>query len=588
MDSCKQDAPQAQKGRPSRRRQDILRALQESSHDIAANVELPLLLQRLTERVVSALPAADRALLMVQEGEKLVVRGAAGYAPLNPIGQAVPITAVGSYLRGTPALLTPLPEPLRWALSPEAEAQLQALPPGRATLLYRRQIQDGSCVLLTVTNAQNAKSFDKIDRQIADLLAHQAASAVERARLFIDIQERLQTESALHRIGQEIASHLRIPELVPAIHHHIAQVMDAPSFLIAVKRPHGNDLLLLSPIDGGQVVPDQEVSSHGVLGWVVRNRRTLRFGDMQREVTGYPDIRIQPLGEDTFIPGALLAVPLLIGDQVIGALSVQSPQPNVYDEGDEHLLTTLANHIAVAVQNARLYQEVQQKRAELQGLIAAVAQRLQDPVEALSGFGRLLRESALNLSPEQEDYLRRLERNSHWIAQLNQDMLFLARLDQIQEEVEPIALSTLVQGVATHLELEQQGIEVAIPPDMPTLYADPVLLWAYFRNLLQNARQMLQETAAPRIEVRCALSSEGYLLSVRVNGRTLTPEEVQHAYELFFPIGGPESAGIGLAIAQRIAEHYGGRVWAAAAAGGGTILNLMLPPELGINREDRR
>jgi signal transduction histidine kinase len=195
---------------------------------------------------------------------------------------------------------------------------------------------------------------------------------------------------------------------------------------------------------------------------------------------------------------------------------------------------------------------------------------------------------ASSLTAEQSEYLERLELNSYWIAQLVEDMLFLARLGQVQEEIEPIALGTLVRGIVTHLELERQGIAVTIQPDMPTLYADPVLLWVYFRNVLQNACRLFQGVTDPQIQVGYALSPEEYQLSVQTNGQTLTPEQLQRAYELFFPVGEPEEVGIGLAIARRIGEHYGGSVWAAAAADGGTTLNLILPRQLGINREDQQ
>jgi K+-sensing histidine kinase KdpD len=573
----------------TRSQQDIQRALQEGFFDITAKVALPTMLQRIAERAMSTLPSVDRALLIIQEDSRFIVRGAAGCAPVNPIGNEFPIEMAERLPSDSFTLVTDALEQFRPFLPPENAAQWATLPPARVTFFYPLRTRQDQQILLAVSNIHSAEAFGEAEKQVMNLFVHQAAVAIENAQLLAESQDRLQTEIALRRIGQEIASHLRMPELVPAIYDHIVQVMNASSFLIAVKRPHGNDLQLLSPIDVGRVVPDQVVPSQGVLGWVVRNQRPLRFGDMQREIDAYPDIRIQPLAEGTFIPGSLLAVPLQIGDQTIGALSVQSPRTNAYDERDEHLLTTLANHVAVAVQNARLYEEVQQKQTELQGLIAAMSQRLQDPVEALSGFSHLLKESvAQRLTPEQDDYLQRLERNSHWIGQLNQDMLFLTRLDQIQEELEPIALSTLAQGVVTHLELDQQGIEVVIQPDMPTLYADPVLLWAYFRNVLQNTCRLLQEATGPKIEVGCTPSPEGYLQYVRGNGQTLGLEELQHAYELFFPIGGSEGAGIGLAIARRIAEHYGGRVWAAAATGGGTILNLVLPQEMGTHREDQR
>jgi|GEM_PF-2290313 len=569
-------------------RHDIQLALQEGFRDITANVDPHTVLQRIAERAVDILPNVDRAILMVEEGEQFVARGAAGYAPLDPIGWTIATQAMGAYLRGEPFTVTDITAQIAQLLPPETVTQLQQIPRSRATFFYPLQTHSDQRIILAVTNSRSARPLDEAETRIMDLLAHQAAVAIENARLFQTAQERLQSEIALSHIGQEIASHLDMAELGPAVHRHITQVMDAASLLIAVIAPHSDELRLLSPIDFGQVVPDQVVPGQGVLGWVVRHRRPLRFGDLQREVDAYPDIQIQMLGAGTFVPGSLLAVPLQVGDQIVGALSVQSPRPNVYDEHDEHLLTTLANHIAVAVHNAHLYAEVQRQQAELQGLIAAVSQRLQRPVEALFGFGRLLRESATaGLSVEQRDYIERLERNSQWIAQLTQDMLFLARLDEVREEVEPIALGTLVRGVATHLELERQGIAVAIQPDMPVLYADPVLLWAYVRNLLQNACRLLQGTADPRIEVGCTESPAGYRLSVQENGQALPAEQLAHAYELFFPIGGSEGAGIGLAIARHIAEHYGGRVWAAAGERG-MAFHLMVPPELGVNREGRQ
>jgi len=302
----------------------------------------------------------------------------------------------------------------------------------------------------------------------------------------------------------------------------------------------------------------------------------------------YPDIRIQLLHQGTFVPGSLVAVPLIVGDQIIGALSIQSPDPHVYNERDEQFLTALANYVAVALQNARLYDQIQQKQEELQGLISTVSHRLQGPVEALSGFAHLLREGLGEApSSEQADYLERLERNSRWIAQLTQDMLFLSRLDQVQEENEPIALGTLVRGVATHLELERHGISLDTPDDMPVLYADPVLMWAFFRNLLQNACRLLPGNDAPRIAVGCSLLAEGYRIHVQENGRSLSPTELQHVFDLFFPIGGPEGAGIGLAIAQRIVQHYGGRTWAAAETTPGSTFFALLPRRLGQNREEQ-
>jgi K+-sensing histidine kinase KdpD len=565
----------------SRSQQDLQQALQEGFRDISANPDLDMLLQRIAERAVSSIPAVDRALLLVREGDSLVVRAAAGYTPMNPIPRAIPLELVGWISQDKPSLTTNLPEQVRQFMPPEFTARLQTIPPSRATYVLPLQTQGDLRVLLVATNIRRPDAFDDEAKKLVDLFARQSGVAIENTQLLASSQARLQAEIVLGRIGQEIASLLRIPDLVPAIYQHIKQVMDASSFLIAVKHTQDGALELLSPIDVGQVYPDRTIPPQGVLGWVIKTKRPIRFNDYQREVVAYPEIRVQPLHKTTFIPGSLLAVPLVVGKQVIGALSVQSPQVNAYDEQDERFLAALADYIAVAVKNARLYDEVQQKQAELQGLISAVSERFQGPVEALIGFARLLRESReQGPTAEKSEYLERLERNSRWVAQLTQDMLFLSRLDQVREEREPIALSTLVRGVVTHLELEHQGIKIVVQEDMPTLYADPVLMWAFFRNLLQNACRLLPGSSTPQIDVGCTLRAESPCLHVRGNGQTLSPEQLAHAFDLFFPIGGPEGAGIGLAIAQRIAQRYGCHMWAEAEAGQGTTFCLPLSQEL--------
>jgi K+-sensing histidine kinase KdpD len=566
----------------TRSQRGLLTALLEGFHEISANLDLHTLLQRIAERAVATLPDADRAMLLIQENEQMVVQGAAGYEPLSPVGWRVSLEQMPENWRDAPTKIKDMPEGLARLFSPQPLERLHTIPPSRVTLIVPLQLQEASHILLAVTNCRRPDAFDAEAQQILNLFTHQAAVAIENAHLFAESQSRLQQALALHRIGQEIASHLQMHDLVPAIYQHIQEAMEAPSFIIAVQSSPNGELTLLSPIDLGQIFPDTTISTEGIVGWVIRNGRSLRCSNLLEELAAYPEIRLQTFGHKELIASSVLAVPLMVGNQVIGALSVQSLQPDAYGEDDERLLSSLANYVAVAVQNARLYNEVQEKQMELQGLISAVSQRLQPPVEALAGFARLLQEGAAGrLSLEERDYLERIERNSHWIAQLVQDMLFLSRMDQIKEEHEPIALSTLARGVSTHLELERQGVAIAIQEEMPVIYADPVLMWTLLRNLLQNAHRLLHHAAAPRIEVGCTALAEAYRMHVWGNGETLSAQDLARLFELFFPVGSAEGAGIGLAIAQRIGQHYGSQTWAEAAAAGGTTLYVLLPKALG-------
>ncbi len=577
----------------TRSQSGFLSALLEGFQDISVDMDLSTLLQRIAERAVATIPDAERALLMLQENVEMVILGAAGFGPLPMVGKRIPLEEVSPYLETLPSRITDLPERLSEALLPPQAEQPRKSPPSQVTLFFPIHVRGDMHILMAVTNPHSADAFDAEAQQALDLFAHQAAVAIDNAHLYAESNQRLQEALALHGIGQEITSLLRMNDLVPAIYRHITQAMEAPSFIIGVQDPTSGGITLHSPIDAGRIFPDMTVPPEGALGWVIRQQRPLRCGEFEKDLLDYPDIKLQPFGEMS-IPRSVLVVPLQVEKRVIGVLSVQSLQAQAYSEHDERLLSSLASYVAVAVQNARLYaelqqkaQELQQKQAELQGLIAAVSQRLQGPVEALAGFARLLRETAKDRFPENElDYLKRIERNSRSISQLIRDMIFLSRLDQVGEENEPIALSTLVRGVSTHLELERQGIALSIPDDLPTIYADPVLMWTFFSNVLENACRLLWGRPSPRIDVECAIVADGYRLCVRGNGETIPKESLDRAFELFFPFGNAEGAGIGLAVAQRIGQRYGGRMWVESEAGQGTSFCILLPREQGPNPEE--
>ncbi len=577
----------------SQTQRSLLTALLEGFEEISQKPDLPALLNRIAARAVQAIPAVERAVLLVQEGPFMVVRGTAGYGDSDPQGLGFSFEQVLKYASGPLWERTDMPELITQEVPPAIAEKLFRLPTSKTTLLFSLVSKERLRGLLAVTNTQRRDAFDANARQILALFAHQAVVAIENTQLVAEVQLRLQESLALQKIGQEIAGLLQMHDLIPAIYRQILQVMEATSFILAVRDYESDSLMLLSPIDESRVLPDMAIEPRGILGWIINHRQSLRWGNVQEELADHPEISFQMIGGDQVIPRSLLAVPLQVGNQVIGAISVQSPRLDAYNENDERFLTALANDVAIAVQNARLYdevehkaQELQQKQSELQGLVAAVSQRLQPPVEALAGFARLLRERSTGSHTEEEaGYLLRIERNSRWISQLVQDMLFLARLEQLNEEKEPIALTTLARGVTTHLELEQMGTAVTIQEEMPVLYADPVLMWIFCRNLLQNGHGLLQNVASPRIELGCETRPDEYRFYVHTNDGGLAPDRLERIFELFFPAGDPGVEGAGLAIARRIGQRYGGRVWAESSADKGTVFYTAFPRELGQNPE---
>ncbi len=412
----------------TRTHQDLLTTLLAGLQEITSDTDLPSRLQHIAERAARATAVAERALLLVEEGGRLIVRGCAGYAGVPLLGLSFPADCLKEHDR--PVSIRDILGERRKNLPAETLAALDNLPPTQSSILVPLIGREGPLGLLILSSSRHPDAFDEDTRQRLSLFAQQAAIALENARLVDRLQESL-----------------------------------------------------------------------------------------------------KELEQKT--------------------------------------------------------QELQLRQEELRGLIAAISQRLQGPVEALSGFVRLLRDSAASrLAPEEREYLQRIERNSRWVEDLVRDMLFLSRIDVVNEEREPISLTTLVQGVSTHLQMERRGVTVNVQEGMPSFQADPVLFWHLFSNLLQNAVRLLPPDGRPRLDVRCDRLPGAFRIVVQIPGRELAPDERKGLFDLFPPEGKGRTDGLhlGLGIARRIAQRYRGQLWVESLPGEGTSLCLLLPEAV---REDQ-
>ncbi len=567
----------------TRLERQILSTLLEVFQEISGELDMPTLLQRIVERVVSTIPAADRAILVVREDDRLALRAMAGYGDLDLRGLGIAITDLSG------DLWTFHPERLLevfQARYPEQAQALAALPPAPSIASAPLRVKGTLYGLLVVSSLHADRPLDANARRLLSLLAHQAATALENAHLFAQSRARLQEAEALNRIGREVTGRLEMERLVPEIHRHIQRATDAPFFALALVDPLTGEVLPIYPYGEGRL-PADLTPLQQILGEVLRSRRPLRRGDIPLP---HSPVRPPSPAEPEAVPtGSFLAVPLLVGQEVVGVIAVGSPRHNAYKEQDERFLSSLASYVAVAIQNARLYDEVQQQarelrrqQRELQEVIETVSRRMIGPVELLVGFAYLLQEEARDrLGETERDYLERIGRNSRWLARLTQDMIFLGRIGQAEEETAPIALSSLIRGVGNNLGLDREGLRFSVQEDMPVLYADPVLMWTLFQHLLEGAHQLLREAQDPAIEVGCEPLPTCYNLYIRGNGASLSPEARERIFDLFFPLGEADQAvGIGMTIAQRIAQYYHVPI-RVEADDRGTTFSLLFPRGMG-------
>jgi GAF domain-containing protein len=202
-------------------------------------------------------------------------------------------------------------------------------------------------------------AFDESDLMVLQSLANQAAVAIESARLFRDTARQVRELRALTDASRIISSVLDQDQLLQALYEQITRIAPTDFYVIALYDETTNVVSIEINVDEGVHYPkDQYVLDKGLLKLVIHNRQPLRFYSLTEEKATL-DVEIVPSGSLKVNHG-WLGVPMLYGDKVVGAIVVGSYQRGAFDEGHQQTLTSIANQAAVALENARLYEQAQQ------------------------------------------------------------------------------------------------------------------------------------------------------------------------------------------------------------------------------------
>ena len=294
-----------------------------------------------------------------------------------------------------------------------------------------------------------------------------------------------------------------------------------------------------------------------------------------------------------------LALPLSVRGECIGALTVQSMQEGAFSAGDVTILQSMADQLAVALLNARLYDEVQRYATRLEELVAeqtaelravnkeleafaySVSHDLRAPLRSINGFGQALVEDyGPMLDPTAQDYVRRMRAASQRMGRLIDDLLHLSRLTRRDIHRENVDLSALARGVAEEVCATEPGRQVdLVIAEGLVGYGDPGLLRILMENLLSNAYKFTSRHDSACIEFGLNRQEGEAVYFVRDDGAGFDmayADKLFGAFQRLHRTADFEGAGIGLATVQRIVHRHGGRVWAKGAVEEGATFYFTL------------
>ena len=290
---------------------------------------------------------------------------------------------------------------------------------------------------------------------------------------------------------------------------------------------------------------------------------------------------------------AVLTVPLLSGDRMVGALVVRRKEPGEFPAAIVSLMRTFADQSAIALENARLFDEIAQKSRELEiasqhksQFVANMSHELRTPLAAILGYAELMQEGFYEpLGKKSLDALTRIRSNGKHLLGLINTVLDIAKIEsgQFSLNLSEYALDSVVETVrvATEslAETKKLSLKTEIVEKLPVGLGDEQRLTQVLLNLVGNA---IKFTNAGEVRIIATAVNGQFTVAVTDTGPGIPPEELKRVFEQFHQIDNSNTkakggTGLALAIAKQIVEMHGGRIWVESTLGKGATFQMELP-----------
>jgi len=484
----------------------------------------------------------------------------------------------------------------------EYAVRAAALAGGFRSVLSVPLIREGSPIGAITVGRPEPGPFP--DKQVALLqtFADQAVIAIENVRLFTELEARTTqlTRSvgelkALGEVGQAVSSTLDLETVLCTIVSRATTLagMDGGAIYEYDETRqqfylHATDKLPEELVETLRAAPIPK--GEGALGRMAVTGEPIQIRDIADEA------RYQSRLKQMLIRlgyRSLLAVPLLREDHLLGGLVVNRKSAGEFTTQVIDLLKTFATQSALAIQNARLFREIEEKSRELETasrhkseFLANMSHELRTPLNAIIGFSEVLSERMFgDINEKQAEYLRDiLESGQHLLSLIN-DILDLSKIEAGRMELEPADFD-LPSAIDNTLSLvreraHRRGITLdrTLDERLGMIHADERKVKQVLLNLLSNALKFTPEGG--RIHVRADVHQGDAEISVTDTGIGISPEDQAAVFEEFRQVGAAakkvEGTGLGLAISRKFIELHGGSIRVESQSGKGSTFTFTLP-----------
>ena len=463
---------------------------------------------------------------------------------------------------------------------------------GHRTILVMPLLREGQSFGTILLRRHEVRPFSDQEITLLRTFGDQAAIALENVRLFNETKEALDQQRASGEVLAAISN--SIADTKPVFETILASCERLFAGKMAVIDLVGEDgLVHLGAYHGPNLDEVRRVYPHTVdttsaTGTAIATSSVVHFASLD-------DVPVTARAAfDAFGIKAAIGAPMMWEGKGIGAIWVARDYTGPFSGKDIALLRTFADQAVIAIQNARLFREIQDKSRELEiankhksAFLASMSHELRTPLNAIIGFSEVLLARLFGeLNVKQDDYLNDIHSSGRHLLNLINDVLDLSKVEAGRMELDlshfdlPAALAdamTLIRERATKHGIAL-GLDVA--PVLGTVTGDERKFKQIMLNLLSNAVKFTPDGG--RVDVSAAREEHGILIAVKDTGIGIAPGDQEAVFEEFRQVGGDytskqEGTGLGLALTRSFVALHGGRIWVESTPGKGSTFFFTLP-----------
>jgi signal transduction histidine kinase len=461
------------------------------------------------------------------------------------------------------------------------------------TALSVPMLRSGRMLGVIMIYRHEVSPFTENQIALIETFADQAAIAIENTRLLEELQARNRDLTALGEVGRAVSSTLDLKVVLKTIVERAVELSDTHGGSIFYFREDIGRFELgeTTGLDDDVIARFRKLdiaAGQTGLGEAIAAGKPLQIAD----ITKRPSNALRDAAIEAGLRAALI-VPLLSSEGSLGALVLQRRQPGEFPPQVVSLMQSFADQSAIALENARLFNEIAQKSRELEiasqhksQFVANMSHELRTPLAAILGYAELIQEGFYEpQGPKSLDALTRIRSNGKHLLGLINTVLDIAKIEsgQFTLNMAEYAIESVVETVRSATEALAQHKKLALMTEvarpLPVGVGDEQRLTQVLLNLVGNA---IKFTDTGEVRVTAKAINGHFAVSVADTGPGIPEEHQARIFEQFHQVDSSNTkakggTGLGLAIAKQIVEMHGGRIWVESTVGKGSTFQMELP-----------